>query len=141
MRDKMSPMARNKIWELVDLPSQCKSIGNKLVFKRKHCTDGSIDKFKAHLVAKGFTQIVVIDNEETFSLVVRFVSIRPLLTLVARLNLELFQMDVKTTILNCNHEKEIFMDQPKRFAWINPLFLYRRVKKTKCVFLKGLPMS
>jgi len=55
MRDEMDSMARNNVWELTDLPPQHKSIGNKWVFKIKHRADGSIDKFKAHLVVKGFT--------------------------------------------------------------------------------------
>jgi len=55
MKDEMDSMTRNKVWELVDLPPQCKFIGNKWVFKTKCWTNGSIDKFKARLVAKGFT--------------------------------------------------------------------------------------
>ena len=65
-RDEMGSMARNKVWELVDLPPQRKSIGNKWIFKIKCRADGSIDKFKARLVAKGFTQIEGADYKETF---------------------------------------------------------------------------
>jgi len=72
MRDEMDSMARNKVWELVDLPPRCKSIGNKWVFKTKRWADGMIDKFKARLVAKGFTQIKGVDYEETFSSVACF---------------------------------------------------------------------
>jgi len=67
-------------------------------------------------VAKGFTQIKGIDYEEIFSPVVRFASICLLLTLVAHLNLELFQIDIKTVFLNGNLEKEIYMDQPIGFV-------------------------
>jgi len=65
-------------------------------------------------MAKGFTQLR--DSKETFSHVVRFASIRLLLALVAHLNLELFQMDVKTIFLNRNLEEEIYMDQPIDFV-------------------------
>jgi len=112
----MDSMARNKVWELVDLPPQRKSIGNKWVFKIKHRADGSIYKFKARLVAKGFTQIEGVDYKETFSPVVRFASIRLLLAMVAHLDLKLFQMDVKTAFLNCSLEEEIYMDQPIGFV-------------------------
>jgi len=61
-------------------------------------------------MAKGFTYIKGIHYEETFSLVMRFASIRLLLTLVAYLDSELFQMDVKIAILNGNLEKGIYMD-------------------------------
>jgi len=116
MKDDMDSMARNKVWELVDLPPQCKSIENKWVFKIKRRADGSIDKLKVRLVAKGFTQVEGIDYEETFSPVVTFASIRLLLALVAHLELELFQLDVKTAFLNGNIEEEIYMDQPIGFV-------------------------
>jgi len=102
MRDEMDSMLRNQVWELADFPPGRKSIGNKWVFKIKRRADGMIDKFKARLVVKGFTQIKGVDYEETFSHVVRIASIRLLLALVAHLDLELIQMDVKTAFLNCN---------------------------------------
>ena len=79
-------------------------------FKIKRPADGSIDKFKARLVAKGFTQIEGVDYEETFSPVVRIASMCLLLALVAHLDSELFQMDVKTAFLNGNLEEEFYMD-------------------------------
>ena len=68
MKDEIDSMARNKVWELADLPPQRKYIGNKWVFKIKCREDGSINKFKVCLVAKGFTQIEGIDHEENFLL-------------------------------------------------------------------------
>lgn len=100
MRDEIDSMARNRIWELVDLPPRYKSIRNKWIFKAKHQADGSIDKFKTRLVVKGFIQIERVDNSETFSPIVRSASIRLLQALVAHLDLELFQMDAKTAFLN-----------------------------------------
>jgi len=116
MRDEMDSMARNKVWELVDLLFGRKSIRNKWVFKIKHRTDRLIDKFKARLVAKVFTQIEWVDYEETFPPMVRIGFIRLLVTLVAHLDLELFQMDVRTAFLNENLEEEIYMDQPTCFV-------------------------
>ena len=105
MKDEIDSMAKNDVWELVDLPPGRKAIGNKWVLKIKRKADGSIDKFKARLVAKGYTQKEGIDYEETFSPVVSFASIRLILAIVAHLNLELFQMDVKTTYLNGELDK------------------------------------
>jgi hypothetical protein len=111
----MSSMDKNNGWELVDLPPRRKTIGNKWVLKVKRKADGSIDRYKARLVAKGYTQREGIDYEDTFSLVVRFASIRLILSIVAKQDLELFQMDVKTAFLNGELDEEIYMAQPACF--------------------------
>ena len=87
MRDEMDFRAKNQVWELVDLSPGRKTVGNKWVLKIKHKADGSIDKYKACLVAKGYTHREGIDYEETFSLVVIFVSICPILAIIAHLDL------------------------------------------------------
>ena len=116
MEEEMESMRSNQVWELVDLPKGRKAIGNKWVLKIKRKADGTIDKYKARLVAKGYTQQEGIDYEETFSPVVRFTSIRLILAIVASMDLELHQMDVKTTFLNGDLEEEIYMQQPVGFV-------------------------
>src|SRR5205807_6639816 len=64
---EMNALAKNNTWVLVDLPDDRKPVRSKWVFKRK--ADG---RFRARLVAKGFTQIQGIDYDETFSPVARF---------------------------------------------------------------------
>ena len=115
MEEEMESMRSNNVWELVDLPKGRRAIGNKWVLKIKRKPDGSIDRYKARLVAKGYTQQEGIDYEETFSPVVRFASIRLILAIVANLDLELHQMDVKTAFLNGELEEEIYMEQPTGF--------------------------
>ena len=68
--------------------------------KSKQQADGSIERYKAFLEAKGYTQKEYIDFEKTFSLVVRFASIHLILTIISHLDLELHQTDVKTIFLN-----------------------------------------
>jgi Reverse transcriptase (RNA-dependent DNA polymerase) len=68
------------------------------------------------LVAKGFTQVDGVYYEKTFSLVVRFALIRIILALVATLNLELYQMDVKITFLNGELNEKKYMNQPAGFV-------------------------
>ena len=99
LEEEIESIKVNQVWSLVDLPAGRKAIGNKWILKIKRKADGSIDRYKACLVVKGYTQKEGIDYEETFSPVVRFTSIRLLLAIVINLNLELHQMDVKTSFL------------------------------------------
>lgn len=71
-----------------------------MVLKLKRKADGSVKRYKACLVAKYYTQHDVIDYFKTFSTIVRFNSIRPLLSIVTYLNLDLHQMDIKALFLN-----------------------------------------
>jgi hypothetical protein len=115
MQEEMSSMDKNNVWELVNLSLGRKTIGNKWVLKVKRKADGSIDRYKARLLAKGYTQREGIDYEDTFSPVVRFASIHMILFIIAKQDLEFFQMDVKTTFLNGELDEEIYMAQPAGF--------------------------
>ena len=123
MKDELSSMDKNSVWELVNLPLGRKAIENKWVLKVKRKADVSIDKYKARLVAKGFTQLEGKDYDETFFPVVMVASIRLILAIVAQLDLELYHMDVKTTFLNGELDEEIYMTQP---------VLKSRDKSAKC---------
>ncbi|WKA09025.1 hypothetical protein VitviT2T_026704 [Vitis vinifera] len=103
----------NRTWELVDLPPGAKTIGCKWIFKRKLKQDGSIEKYKAHSVAKGFKQRNDVDYFDTFAPVTRIASIRVLFTLTSFHNLVIHQMDVKTAFLNGDLEEKIYTDQPE----------------------------
>ena len=107
---EIDALAKNRTWDLVDLPTGRKAVKSKWVFKRK--ADG---RFRARLVAKGFTQIQGIDYDETFSPVARFESLRLLLALAALSDWEIHQMDVKSAFLNGLLDEEIFMEQPYGF--------------------------
>ena len=77
--------------------------------------DGKVETCKARLVAKGYTQKEGIDYEETFSLMAMLKSIRILLSIAASLDLEIRQMDVKTTFLNRSLDESIYMMQLEGF--------------------------
>jgi len=84
------------------------------VFKKKHRPDGTIEKYKTGLVAKGYTQKEGEDFFDTYSPVARLTTIRVLL-LAASYGLLIHQMDIKTAFLNEELEEEIYMDQSDEF--------------------------
>ncbi|GKF16143.1 retrotransposon protein, putative, ty1-copia subclass, partial [Tanacetum coccineum] len=76
MNAEMQSMIDNMVWVLVDLPSNCKTVGIKWIFKKKTDMDGIVHTYKAYLVAKGYTQLYGVDYEETFSSVADIRAIR-----------------------------------------------------------------
>ncbi len=108
---EIDALAKNDTWDLVDLPPGRKPVKSKWVFKLK--SDG---RYRARLVAKGFTQVPGIDFDETFSPVARFESLRLLLALAALEDWHIHQMDVKSAFLNGVLEEEIYMEQPQGFV-------------------------
>ena len=94
---ELDSILKNQTWKLVDLPSGEKPIGYKWIFKRKYFPDGSIEKYKARLVAKSFSQKQNIDYFDTFAPVTRISSIHILIALAPIHKLFIHQMDVKTT--------------------------------------------
>ena len=98
------------------LPPGRKVVGCKWVFKLKHSCDGTVERFEARLVAKGYTQKYGIDYDETFSPVVRFSSTRCLLAFAVQNDLLIHQMDLETAFLNCKLDEEIYMQQPEGYV-------------------------
>jgi len=89
------------------------------------------------LVAKGYSQVEGIDFHEIFSLVVKLVYIRTELALTTLLDLELEQLDVKTTFLHCDLDEEIYMEQPEGSVQDRSRILVCKLKKS----LYGLRQS
>jgi hypothetical protein len=112
----MDSILSNGTWELVDRPYDCKPVGYKWVFKKKLRPDGTIDKYKSRLVAKGYTQKEGEDFFDTYSHVARLTTIRVLFSLAASHGLLIHQMDVKTIFLNGELEEKIYMAQADGFV-------------------------
>ena len=70
---------KNDVWEVVSRPEGKSKVTSRWLYKIKHDADGSIEKFKAQCVARGFSQEEGVDYEETFALVARYTSIRSII--------------------------------------------------------------
>ena len=110
IKSEIDSIMQNHTWELVDLPPGMKPLSSKWIFKRKMKADGTIEKYKAGLVIKGYRQKEGLDYFDTISLMSRITSIRMIFAIAALRNLEVYQMDVKTAFLNGDLDEEIYME-------------------------------
>jgi hypothetical protein len=96
MTEEYQSIMKNDVCDIV-MRSKGKSIvTSKCIYKIKHATNGSVNKYRAIFVAKGFSQVEGIDYEDTFSLVSQYSSIRMIISLAASMGWRLLMMDVKT---------------------------------------------
>jgi phosphoribosyl-AMP cyclohydrolase len=137
MVEEMDALDKNEAWDIVELPTRRKFVGSKWLFKKKFNAEGKVEKYKAPLVEKGYSQVEGIDFGEIFSLVAKLMSIRFLLSIVVAFDLEVEQMDVKTTFLHGDMEEEIYMKQPEGFVVKGKKELVCKLKKS----LYGLKQS
>ena len=109
-------MHKTGTWDLVDLPFGKYAIGCKWVYKIKTRSDGTIDHYKARLVARSFTHKYGIDYEETFAPVTQLSFVRTLIAFYAARKWPLFQMYVKNAFLNGELLEEVYMKLPPSYS-------------------------
>ena len=114
MNDELQSLKENEVWEVCDLPKDRKLVSCKWIFKLKDLPDGAL-KYKARLVARGFSQVEGVDFTETFAPVIRFQSLRMLLAKANEEGMFIHQMDVKTAFLYGDLDTEIYMELPEGF--------------------------
>eukprot|EP00253_Pinus_taeda_P017397 PITA_17397 len=140
MNEEMESILRNDTWDLVELPKNKTPIGCKWLFKPKMNADGSIEKLKSRVVAKGYSQQEGIDFDDTFAPVAKLNTIRMLISLATKCNWELHQLDVKSAFLNGDLKEEIYLVQPEGFVMQGQEHLVCRLKKA-LYGLKQAPRS
>ncbi|KAI5336534.1 hypothetical protein L3X38_015802 [Prunus dulcis] len=112
MKAELEMIEKNDTWKLMDRPFSKPIIGVKWVYKTELNLDGSVQKNKARLMAKGYSQKPGIDYNETFAPVARLDTIRTLIALAAQKEWNLYQLDVKSAFLNGVLKEEVYVEQP-----------------------------
>jgi hypothetical protein len=115
MRAEQDALLDHNTWTLVKRPAGRNVIAGKWIYKVKLAADGSVDKYKARYVAKGFSQIEGLDYHETFAPTCKPETFRLILALAAQKQLYLGQLDVKAAYLHSPIDEEIFPEQPDGF--------------------------
>ncbi|KAK8957728.1 hypothetical protein KSP39_PZI001284 [Platanthera zijinensis] len=115
MEEEFAALRRNRTWSLVPFTPSMNVIGCKWVYKVKHKADGSIERYKARLVAQGFNQREGFDFTETFSPVVKSSTVRLVLSLAISRDWRLRQLDVKNAFLHGDLQEIVYLKQPPGF--------------------------
>jgi hypothetical protein len=118
-QDVYNSLIKNKTWTLTKLHPSIHVIGCKWVFNIKFKVDGQVDKHKAHLVKKGYSQVLGIYYIEIFSHVVKLSSLKKFIAFAAKYDYEVHQMSIKIAFLNGELEEDIHMRQPQGFIQTN----------------------
>lgn len=116
MQLEWEALTKKGVLSLVDLPEGKKPIKCKWVFKQKVNAAGELERFRARLVAKGFSQKYGVDYFETFSPVISYPALRLLIALSVELDLNITHLDVTAAFLNCDLKETIYMEQPEGFV-------------------------
>jgi hypothetical protein len=112
---EMDSHSLNGTWELVDLPPGAKTIGSGWVFRLKRNADGSIERYKARLVTKGYSQHPGFDYTEVFAPTFCYAAICTVIALAAVNNLHLCSVDISHAFLSGDLEETIYMHQAEGF--------------------------
>ena len=115
MEEEISALNKNETWEKCELPRGKKTVGCRWVYTIKYLVDGTIEQYKARLVAQGYTQTYGVDYSKTFSPVAKIDIIRVLFSIVANKEWPLHQFDVKNAFLHGKIEEEVYMKVPQVF--------------------------
>ena len=116
MEDEFQALISNNNWTLVPRPPRANIVSGKWIFKHKFHADGSLDRYKARWVLRGFTQRPGVDFDETFSPVVKPATIRTVLSLAISMDWPIHQLDVNNAFLHGTLTETVYCSQPSGFV-------------------------
>jgi hypothetical protein len=116
MMEELNALDKNKTWELVHLPAGKKVVSCKWVYTVKQNAEGKIERYKARLVARGYSQMYGIDYDETFAPVAKMSTVRTLISCATNFGWPLHQLDVKNAFLHGDLQEEVYMEIPPGFS-------------------------
>ncbi|GAB2291669.1 hypothetical protein Dimus_038168 [Dionaea muscipula] len=117
---ELQALQANHTWSVVPLPKDKRPIGCKWLFKVKYHQDGSVERYKARLVAQGFSQLYGFDYAETFAPVAKMDTVRSLLAVASVRSWHLVQMDVTNAFLHDDLDEELYMQLPAGLSALSP---------------------
>jgi transposase InsO family protein len=118
--EEVSKLDAADTWEVVDAPPGKALIDSRLILRRKRGPTGEVLKFKARLVARGFTQRPGVDYEETYAPVARFETVLAMLAVGLRNGLQIHQVDVDSAYVNASIKEELYMRPPEGVLEVAP---------------------
>ena len=112
IQSELNSIEDNKVWSFVKLPAGRKALTAVWVFKVKALASGAVERFKARLAVRGFLQVAGTDFKDTFAPVATMTTIRILLVTAAALDMELYDVDVKTAFMHSPLDEKIYLEPP-----------------------------
>ncbi|XP_070045888.1 uncharacterized protein [Nicotiana tomentosiformis] len=137
MSDEYTALLQNHTWTLVPPPPQTNIVGGKRIFHIKYKTDGSVDRFKVHLIAQGFSHQPGLDYTQTFAPVIKLSTMLLVISLALQNNWFMHQLDVSNAFLHGELDEDVYMHQPKGFE--HPNFSHHMGKLNRAFY--GLKQS
>jgi hypothetical protein len=116
IEEEYAALLANHTWDLVPRPPDTNVVTGKWQFHHKLTSDGSLDRYKARWVLRGFTQRPGVDYDETFSPIVKFTTVRVVLSLALSQNRVIHQLDIKNAFLHGTLTETVYCSQPTSFV-------------------------
>jgi hypothetical protein len=114
--EEYATLLANHTWDLVPCPPITNVVTGNWLFRHKLTSDGSLDRYKARWVLRGFTQRPGVDYDETFSPVVKFATVLAVLSLALSWNWAIHQLGVKNAFLHATLTETVYCSQPTGFV-------------------------